>query len=316
MPSANIPETCQLLDLIFSSCPTRKRAIARRLSKQWVMATKRPMIPPSPRDRSSATIQVLHTYELLELIITFLPVRRILITQRVSKAWRAVVGRSLRIRQLLYLEPTDAPLIPRHVAPVISRQVPMPRADWADQQYVQELCFNPSMKGLVNVQPVSGNVNASDIALSMAWYFPRISFLDKEVPSTRGKGFQGKRSYDQMFITEPPCTAGTVTVFDTLAAGPQMIVTPVQRREGLRFGDLAEAAAMLLKTAQAHVAVPYMNERHQLGIIFWMPATPESRAGWNRKWAKVSKGEGFTGKLRVGVVKLGLWAYRSCHGDS
>lgn len=54
---------------------------------------------------------VLETYELLEMILLHLPMRRMLLAQRVSKATRTIIQRSIHLQRALYLLP--APLSAR-----------------------------------------------------------------------------------------------------------------------------------------------------------------------------------------------------------
>lgn len=51
-----------------------------------------------------ATAAVLHTYELLESILSALPLQKILDVRRVSKSWDAVIKRSKPLRTMLFLE--------------------------------------------------------------------------------------------------------------------------------------------------------------------------------------------------------------------
>ena len=54
---------------------------------------------------SSASSRVLGTYELLEAILSFLPFRDLVTSQRVSSQFKAVVGGSIQLQQKLYLSP-------------------------------------------------------------------------------------------------------------------------------------------------------------------------------------------------------------------
>lgn len=55
--------------------------------------------------------QVVGIYELLENIILHLPLQDILLSQRVSTAWKGVVRQSMEIRQALLLEPVTGPKV-------------------------------------------------------------------------------------------------------------------------------------------------------------------------------------------------------------
>jgi hypothetical protein len=56
----------------------------------------------------AASAKVFDTYELLEDILLRLPLRQLLIVQRVSKIFRQLVQNSLRIQKALFLTPVTS----------------------------------------------------------------------------------------------------------------------------------------------------------------------------------------------------------------
>ncbi|KAK5676156.1 hypothetical protein LTS10_011448 [Elasticomyces elasticus] len=54
----------------------------------------------------AACSTTLHTAELLEYILLYLPLQDLLLSQRVSKQWQAVIQGSAKARQVLFLEPS------------------------------------------------------------------------------------------------------------------------------------------------------------------------------------------------------------------
>lgn len=57
----------------------------------------------------TSTIQVLDTIELLESILLQLHPRELLVVQRVSKHWQAVINASIKLQQALFFKTTQAP---------------------------------------------------------------------------------------------------------------------------------------------------------------------------------------------------------------
>jgi len=55
----------------------------------------------------AAAGRVLSTYELLENILLHLPLRQILLSQRISKSFRDLVQRSPNLRRVLFLKPVS-----------------------------------------------------------------------------------------------------------------------------------------------------------------------------------------------------------------
>ena len=55
--------------------------------------------------REPPTIQVLGTTELLEIILMYLPMKDLLLSQRVCRSWHALINTSIRLRRALFLEP-------------------------------------------------------------------------------------------------------------------------------------------------------------------------------------------------------------------
>ena len=53
----------------------------------------------------AAAACVLDTVELFEAILVCLPAKELLLTQRVSRRWRDVIGRSIKLQRALFLEP-------------------------------------------------------------------------------------------------------------------------------------------------------------------------------------------------------------------
>lgn len=62
-----------------------------------------------PHQASSAVMQVLHTTELLEWILLYLPLADLLVAQRISSQCHNVIAGSLSIRRALFLEPLAKP---------------------------------------------------------------------------------------------------------------------------------------------------------------------------------------------------------------
>jgi hypothetical protein len=58
--------------------------------------------------RASLHNAVFLTTELLEMILEFLPMRDLLLAQRVTSKWRDVINRSTRMQQTLFFQPRDA----------------------------------------------------------------------------------------------------------------------------------------------------------------------------------------------------------------
>ncbi|KAK5702980.1 hypothetical protein LTR97_003926 [Elasticomyces elasticus] len=78
-----------------------------------VVLDPRTVIPAA--DKVSGTLpaalsaaKVLGTYELLEVILLHLPLRQLLLCQRVNRAFKAVIDRSASIRKALFLDPPAA----------------------------------------------------------------------------------------------------------------------------------------------------------------------------------------------------------------
>lgn len=51
--------------------------------------------------------QVLETYELLETILSKLPLRKLLLAQGVSKSWKSIIDSSAKLQRALFLKPVD-----------------------------------------------------------------------------------------------------------------------------------------------------------------------------------------------------------------
>ncbi|KAK4888327.1 hypothetical protein LTR27_012778 [Elasticomyces elasticus] len=68
-------------------------------------------IVPGARAAAIPAAKVLGTYELLEMILLHLPLRQLLLCQRVGRAFKAVVDRSASIRQALFLEPSCSDIL-------------------------------------------------------------------------------------------------------------------------------------------------------------------------------------------------------------
>lgn len=58
--------------------------------------------------RASLHNAVFLTTELLEMILEFLPMRDLLLAQRVTSKWRDVITRSTRMQQKLFFQPKEA----------------------------------------------------------------------------------------------------------------------------------------------------------------------------------------------------------------
>ncbi|KAK3631456.1 hypothetical protein LTR56_016820 [Elasticomyces elasticus] len=99
------------------------------------MVNPRTTIPPAdivPGTLPAAILaaKVLGTYELLETILLHLPLRQLLLCQRVNRAFKDVVNRSAPIRKALFLEPSCRDTIEITMQPVLHNPQPRFKPMW------------------------------------------------------------------------------------------------------------------------------------------------------------------------------------------
>ncbi|KAK5729312.1 hypothetical protein LTR17_012037 [Elasticomyces elasticus] len=146
------------------------------------------LLPGTPLPAISAA-KVLGIYELLETILLHLPLRRLLLCQRVNRAFKDVVNRSAPIRKSLFLEPACSDTIDTVMQPIVSNPQPRYRPVWKTLVTAEQVLpvlnpFAPLLKhGLYSSTFSPRKEGAGSLAVEAS--VPRaISGLGSTVPST------------------------------------------------------------------------------------------------------------------------------------
>ena len=131
---------------------------------------------------ATASDRVWATYELLEMILLYLPPEHLFAVQRVCKTWRDIIGSSKKIRRLCFVEAEGQPVSP---------------ACWAEYRNIS-LKFNELLTFHTSRGPAYS-------CLRNKFYY---NFLGPEGTTTTS-------TYGNLLLTQPPCTAVSVAATTT-----------------------------------------------------------------------------------------------------
>ncbi|KAK4896686.1 hypothetical protein LTR49_028101 [Elasticomyces elasticus] len=85
---------------------------------------------PGTLPAALSAAKVLGTYELLEVVLLHLPLRQLLLCQRVNRAFKAVIDRSASIRKALFLDPSCSDTVDVEMQQGLSNPQPRSRPVW------------------------------------------------------------------------------------------------------------------------------------------------------------------------------------------
>ncbi|KAI7322989.1 hypothetical protein KC315_g8650 [Hortaea werneckii] len=141
---------------------------------------------------SAARNAVLHTTELLENILYFLPMKDLLFAQRVCMKWRDLIQRSIPLQEALFFRPKELgvywKLVPEPGLP--SRVVQVD-----EEQYLLGLpgkVFKAAIPNPLLCQPASGSTRGKNERPGIAWF------------RSRPSSFHPEASWRKMLIAHAP----------------------------------------------------------------------------------------------------------------
>ncbi|SMQ52064.1 unnamed protein product [Zymoseptoria tritici ST99CH_3D7] len=203
-------------------------SMARPFSSLW------PHQPP-PERRLPST-QVLNTYELLEQILSHLPMIDLFAHLRLSKSWRSIILRSTRLQENMFLTYPSQPICPEPFT--YNVQV---YCCWNKGQTcyrLPSLTFNPATS---MIAPYNISDTTSPMALRQPLAKFRVHqhlfarFTIEDIPDLEP---EDRPSWRRMFITHPPLRAVDFEFFAKDDDFRKLVVlwNPV----GITFGDLID----------------------------------------------------------------------------
>ncbi|KAK4956877.1 hypothetical protein LTR10_006406 [Elasticomyces elasticus] len=188
------------------------------------------------RAAAASTNAVLLTTELLEDILHHLPMKELLLAQRVSRKWRDLIRQSIVLQQQLFMRPREAAFAWKWVNAEGGKTSHLKRIT------VDEYNQTPDNHG--QMSDLSGELNTL--------IFKQLRFNDErlihEIYDGDGQqsfGFrpshavhEEKASWREMFLTQPPATrVSPVIMLDGLRS---IHIDDIVESEGVRAGMLAE----------------------------------------------------------------------------
>lgn len=191
--------------------------------------------------------------ELLEAILSRLPVRALLAVQRVSKAWQAAIERSKALQDRLFFQSAPA----KHKFLVTCTQFESSAFDFRHRQRTLTVVQDRVPSGTPSpgyLQSLEAAINPLVCSLCPV---PRKSDIDSRAatgerlrihPELLNVWFGSTRappSVWNMYLTQPPTTRVTVSIFDDCIPS-QTYRKVVKKAGGVKFGDVLEAYGMLI----------------------------------------------------------------------
>lgn len=149
-----------------------------------------------------AATQVFSTIELLEAILFELPAKDILLTQRVSKEWQAVVKESNKLQRALFFKPVPG-------APTF-----IPRSSWREKPYSGKVIGNPLLQPLLDLLELGDDSHFTEEHNSV------VAKLSKLGPKASAWTVPDA-SWRHMLTTQPP-TRGVFSVYYCLEYSEDM----------------------------------------------------------------------------------------------
>lgn len=195
----------------------------------------------SPDCEGNATSDVFNITELLEAILKDVPFETLLLSQRVSKRWRATIRGSRRLQQKLFLTPAEPECVWKHDLPK------RPEADRLyhpidaelvlanpEQRRVLQATLNPLVGPLQSAFPRTVDQRALDgeqVEFETSIVHSHVAREDKD-PSKHWHASTVHDSYLDMFVCQPPVKG---VFIDYLAC-----VETARSETGVKFGHILE----------------------------------------------------------------------------
>ena len=199
------------------------------------MRVTRGMITDAPRKA------VLGTAELLEEIMLHLPAKTVFASQRVCRLFRDTVQTSIRIKQKLFLLPSDA----ERVHWGIEYSTPLGAQNWwsssATARYVHITDKTTELKQCTPVR-LNPLLKHRLILQSTAMSALRVNSIKVTLDLRKGLARENA-SYRQTFLTEPPCSSATVSFRWSLRSKPGVsgsLQQEVEDTSGITLGTLID----------------------------------------------------------------------------
>lgn len=198
-------------------------------------------IPQPPKTRAqipktAARDKALGIYEILEHIISFLPPRKILTVERVSRTWKALIDDSKKITRARCLVPLDSASIGSSTNPIYETGVGV--------RFHPLLRQTDTLSVYHNHEPVL----LYEHGCSVFRNYSLRRFLDADRST---------------YLTSPPMTSLCVDIQFESDAGYACKEQMLSAERGLRFADLLEAAARALSKADGWCDVTWV------GCVVW-----------------------------------------------
>lgn len=207
----------------------------------------------------SAVTKVLATYELVEMIIAFLPFYDIFRVQTVCKTWQSITNNSSHLRKLTFRMPCSPPVEPFFA---ITPSIPQ-------TEYQEDFTLNPS------------NVWDADFGEPDELSRVVLKFVIFNVSANPAPY---KSTNLDMFITNPPCTTGEMLVVgyegkyegETGHEDMERYRTECSVRDpgGLRFDFLIETSDKVLDSTDNAKVVGW----YEVELSFWMYGGQKTRS--------------------------------------
>lgn len=214
---------------------------------------------------ATTTAHVLQTVELLELILTSLPMRDILVSEMVCGQWHSVIQRSRKIQQTLFKLTLGIPVGPSLTAKQVG----------SCPTYCQELAFNTILCGPSTNHDEEICNSPGRVAVAHTFGVPDVDHF--EVGISESDAPQG---YIDMFVTQPPCTTALLSV--TGHDRTKTIRCVARDVSGLKYRHLLELAQ---KMAFDSKPVKDGGKRISAFICITMPVTLAVETHTREQWA-------------------------------
>ncbi|KAF2257788.1 hypothetical protein CC78DRAFT_538266 [Lojkania enalia] len=213
--------------------PVAKAAVLRPMTRQKTLR----------RRQSSATQEALEIYELLELILLHLPMRDLLLSQRVCSRWHLTISSSKRLQQRLFLLPRD---------PLAN-----PRLAYANELLLEIFGYDftaPLLFGgmLIYLDRVPSPKHFEELITLTSFPKRAASFNFTSVDkcpsySSDARLRYANASWRRMLLTQPPVTHVSVLDFRVAPDYDDCFCEGAVNIDGVRMGELVDLGARVLE---------------------------------------------------------------------